>query len=225
VFTWNLSGSRFKEEWRAHPSGFAAKLEPADEGRLNHLNRLRRRLVGPLITLSKAFSSPVTGEEFAKAVYRYIGKARIDRMTMHMLARLQKNGEVALAEHTTQVWSALMNVLNDMATVLGEHRMSGETALELFRAALVSTDIGSIPQSLDAVQIGVSDRMRFTEPKVVFLLGANEGVFPSLPSAGGLLSDRDRRRLIESGVPFEDDREHHVSSELFSAYSALSEPL
>ncbi len=222
IFIWNITGSRFKEEWRAHPRGFASSLEPTDEARLSHLNRLRRRLVEPLQELTRTLSRPLTGEEFARAVYRYMVRARMDRLTRHMLARLQANGELALAEHTARVWDALMNVLNDMAHVLGDHRLNGETALELFRAAAVQTDIGSIPQSLDAVQIGAADRMRFAQPKVVFLLGANEGVFPSLPTAGGLLSDRERRRLMDAGVPFEDDREHHASAELFSAYSALS---
>ena len=222
IFTWNISGSRFKEEWRAHPRGFVPSLEPADEARLSHLNRLRRRLTEPLQELTMALSRPLTGEAFAKAVYRYMVRARIDRLTRHILARLQANGEVALAEHTARVWNALMGVLDDMAHVLGDHRLTGETALELFRAAAIQTDIGSIPQSLDAVQIGAADRMRFAGPKVVFLLGANEGVFPSLPSSGGLLTDRERRRLMDAGVPFEDDREHHASAELFSAYSALS---
>ncbi len=222
VFTWNLTGARFKEEWRAHPRGFVSSLESKDEARLSHLNRLRRRLVGPLVSLSKALAKPVTGEEFARALYRYIVHARIDRMTRHMVARLQKNGETALAEHTVRVWDALMGILNDMAHVLGEHRISGETALELFRAAAIHTDIGSIPQSMDAVQIGAADRMRFAQPKVVFLLGANEGIFPSLPTAGGLLSDRERRRLMDAGVPFEEERAHHASAEMFSAYSALA---
>ncbi len=222
VFTWNITGAQFKSEWQAHPRGFASALEAADEAALSHLNRLRRRLVRPLFELTEALSHPLSGEQFAKAVYRYIRHARIDRMTVHMIRRLRQNGEAALAAHTTQVWNALMALLDDMASVLGGDTVRAETAVELLRAAAMKTDVGTIPQSLDAVQIGSADRIRFAAPRTVFVLGVNEGVFPALPSAQGVLSERERRRLMEAGVPFEDDRAYHTAAEQFLAYSALS---
>lgn len=222
VFTWNITGAQFKSQWQAHPRGFASTLEAADEATLSHLNRLRRRLVRPLQTLCDALNGTVTGETFAKAVYRYICHARIDRMMVFTVARLRKNGEEALASHLTQVWEALIGLLDDMASVLGAETMTAATAVDLLRAAAVKTEVGAIPQSLDALQIGAADRMRFARPRVVFVLGANEGVFPALPPTQGVLSDRERRRLIETGVPFEDDRAHHTAAEQFLAYSALS---
>lgn len=222
VFIWNITGARFKTEWTMHPRGFAAAPDERDEARLRYLNRLRRRLVRPLVKLQKALSVPVTGEAFAKAVYTYLLDARIDRMLKRQIARLARSGEPALAEHTAQVWEALMGLLDDMASVLGEDRLEAKEALDLLHTAARGTDIGSIPQALDAVQIGAADRIRFTEPAAVFVLGANEGVFPALPSASGVLTDRERRQLIDIGVGLEDDRALHVASEQFIAYAALS---
>ncbi|MBE6764078.1 MAG: hypothetical protein E7553_07010 [Ruminococcaceae bacterium] len=221
VFIWNLSGAQFKAEWQAHPRGFSAATEEQDVKRLAHLNRLRRRLVAPLMTLADALAKPLSGEEFAKAVYRYLHQAHIDRLVGRQIVHLRNHGEPALAEHTEQVWNALMALLDDMARVLPD-RLSAEEATELLREAAIVTDIGAIPQAIDAVQIGAADRMRFTAPKAVFVLGANEGVFPALPGGQGLLSDRDLRTLIEAGVPFEDDREQHNATEEFLAYSVLS---
>lgn len=223
VTVWNISGAQFKTEWQAHPRGFSAAMDARDVSRLEHLNRLRRRLVSPLLALADALTKPLTGEQFAKAVYRYMREARLDRMTRHQIAHLRTHGEPALAEHTEQVWNALITLLDDMAQVLPD-RIDAEDATELLRAAAIGTDIGAIPQAIDAVQIGAADRIRFTAPKAVFVLGANEGIFPALPSGQGLLTDRERRLLIDAGVPFEDDRERHTATEQFLAYSALSAP-
>ncbi|MBQ3093913.1 MAG: PD-(D/E)XK nuclease family protein, partial [Clostridia bacterium] len=108
------------------------------------------------------------------------------------------------------------------ANVLKDDRLTANKAWELLHAAAMHTDVGAIPQALDAVQIGDADRMRFAQPKAVFIPGANEGVFPALPSAQGLLSDRDRRRLMEAGVPFEDTRAYFASEQQFLAYSAMA---
>lgn len=85
-------------------------------------------------------------------------------------------------------------------------------------------DLGSIPQSLDAVQIGSADRIRFSSPKTVLILGANEGVFPAYPVSSGVLGDAERRRLIEMGLPMADTSEWQTAEERFYAYTALAAP-
>ncbi len=222
VYIWNITGAQFKAPWKAHPRGFASTMEAKDERALDYLNRLRLRLVRPLLKLTDALSEPLSGEAFATAVYRYITEARLDRATARQIKRLHRGGEPALAEHTEQVWRALMALLDDMANVLGEERLDAAQLTELLRASAVGTDIGTIPQMLDAVQIGAADRIRFAEPTTVFVIGANEGIFPSLPPSNGLLSDRDRRLLFEAGVELRDDREHHTMNERFLAYTAVS---
>ncbi len=222
VFIWNITGARFRFEWQAHPDGFSSALEKADLNRLAHLNRLRRRLVRPLERLEKELARPVNGEQFARAVYTYIRDARIDRMAALQIKRLYASGEPALAQHAEQVWNALMALLDDAAAVMAKETMDGREAAELLRAAAAATDLGAIPQQLDAVQIGQADRIRFYEPSAVFILGANEGVFPALPVSGSLLTDRERRTLIGAGLPFEDGCERHTASEQFLAYAVLS---
>lgn len=222
VYIWNLSGSQFFSEWTLSPSGFDTSHEEHDVKELAFLNRARRRLIAPLNTLSEALRGTVTGEGFAKALYRYLLDARIHRTVLRQIHRLRASGEHALADRTEQVWDAMIALLDDMARVMKHDRLTATEAIELLRAAAVKTDVGSVPQTLDSVQVGAADRMRFSAPKVVFAVGANEGIFPALPSSGGILTDRDRQALCKAGVPFEDHREQHTASERFLAYAAIS---
>ena len=82
----------------------------------------------------------------------------------------------------------------------------GETVLpaarfeELFTMLARLIDLGRIPQGLDAVTVGTADRIRYTSPRAVFILGATEGEFPAYPAGGSLLTEDDRRRLAFCGV-------------------------
>ncbi len=222
VYIWNIPGAQFFTEWTMSPRGFQGEITEHDERELRFLNRMRKRLIKPLYRLSDALSAPLNGEQFARAVYRYIIDARIDRAVMRQIKRLYRVGEQALAEHTQRVWAALIALLDDMAHVMKDDVITPTEAVELLRAAALKTEIGAIPQTLDSVQIGTADRIRFVSPKVVFVIGANEGVFPSLPSSDGVLTDRERQQLCEAGVPLEDHGEQHTAVEQFLAYTTLS---
>ena len=121
---------------------------------------------------------------------------RADLLTRMRVARLDRCGEPALAERMARVWDVTMELLDKIAVVCGKIACIPEKLTQLFRMTSGLLDIGSVPQSLDAVQVGSADRIRFSDPKTVLILGANEGVFPAYPAPGGILTDNERRELI-----------------------------
>ena len=56
------------------------------------------------------------------------------------------------------------------------------------------------PETQDAVMLTTADRMRLSGPKVCFVVGAEEGKFPKLAGASGLLTHADRDLLVQNGV-------------------------
>ena len=70
-----------------------------------------------------------------------------------------------------------MELLDKFASALGEAALPRPSSPSCSGSPAVSWIWGT-PQALDAVQVGSADRMRFSHPKTVFILGANEGVFP-----------------------------------------------
>ncbi len=224
VFTWNISGDRFREEWRSHPREYGAVFDQKDRRELEHLNRLRRRLVEPLMVLSDDLKGQVTGKQYVRAVMKYIHLSRIDRMIARQTAHLTAIGEMGLSQHTSQVWEALMGLLDDMALIFEHTSMNAAQLTDLLQGGASVTDIGSIPQQMDAVQIGQVDRMRFSNPQVVFVLGANEGIFPAVLEENNVFSAVERRQLMDLGLPFRDLCEQHTSFEHFLGYVALSAP-
>ncbi len=71
-----------------------------------------------------------------------------------------------------------MGLLNEMARLLGEQTVTVTEYEDLFGLLLRASDLGHIPQTLDAVVLAGAGKMRLDDPDYVFVLGLAEGEFP-----------------------------------------------
>ncbi len=222
---WRIDGRRWREEWTGNPNGLSVMADDASDRRLAYLNLLRRRLMKPLERLRAALLSPgANGESFARAVYRYLIDVRADTLTRLRVARLERENEPALADRMDRLWDTMMSLLDRLCAAFRREKLTPARFVGLLRLAAGLTDLGAVPQSLDAVQVGQADRIRFAAPKAVYILGANEGVFPAYPAARGLLSDEERKELIALGLPLADASDVRTAEERFFAYAAVAAP-
>lgn len=225
AFMWRIDGNRWDAPFTANPSGLTA-MRTADKEALKLLESLRVRLIAPLKTLRATLGSAVNGEVFARAVYAYLTDRAVnaDEGTRRLHAVLTDEGEPLLAEQTAKLWDVVMDMLDRFATVFANEQLPTKRYADLFRLAAGLVSLPSIPQSLDAVQVGSADRVRLRSPKAVFILGANESVFPAYPTDSNLLSDREREMLKADGLHFSGDRLLKAAEERFFAYTAVAAP-
>lgn len=226
AFTWRITGSRWRREWTDHPDGLSVQADERSHERLHYLNILRSRLVAPLEKLAAALhrTPALNGDAFARAVYQYLLDVRADRMLRLQVRQMQRAGEDAMADRLTRLWPLLIGMLDTFAHTLRQHPLPCGRLIALFQLVVSTADLGEIPQTLDGVQIGSADRIRFAHPKTVFVLGANEGVFPAYPAPGNLWSTADRQRLISAGLPLSDTGDDAILQERLYAYQALAAP-
>lgn len=224
VFLWQIDGNLWKEPWTQHPDGWDLRADEATDRRLSYLNLLRRRLMAPLTELRASLGARTSGRNFARAIYRYLTRIRVSRVVRLQVKRLAAAGEHTLSRRQERIWDVLMELLDRFSAALGDTELSTERLTELFVLVASKTDMGDIPRGLDAVQVGDAGRMRFSSPKIVFAAGANEGVFPAGVSVGGLISDGERRRLTELGLPMTDSGAYTAAEERFFAYTAVTAP-
>lgn len=222
VFLWNIRAKQWKLPFTAHPDGMQAQPDEESNERLWYLNRLRHRLAGPLIHLQTRLDGTHTGEEFAAAVWAFLQELRVPRMVRLQVARLKKAGELHAAEQQARLWDYTVSLLDKFSALNTPSTL--KQFADLWHLAVASDDLGSIPPTLDGVNFGAADRIRYTAPKTVFILGANEGVFPAYPPTGGLLTDHERRQLEAAGLPMADDADHQTAEERYYAYMALAAP-
>lgn len=227
VFRWNIRGGRWRQEWDWNPEGLSVRVDERTVRQLGYLNLLRKRAAEPLDKLTASLArngKRVNGRQFGEAVYRYLQNAQVPRLLRLQVRRLDAAGEPALADRMERLWDLLMSLLDRFGTVLRDTVLPAKRFAGLFSLAAAAADLGSIPQGLDAVQVGSAERMRFSNPKFVWILGANEGVFPAYPVSNGLLSDSERMILSEGGLTLAESGERKTLEERFFAYMAIAAP-
>lgn len=215
-FVWEINGAAWLQEFTGSPAGYAAETG-ADKLLLERLNALRAEITAPLRTFYDAVQH-CDGAGFARAVFAYLTDAGI-------LERLRTAEEDdPIAGDCAQLYDVLVGLLEQFATALRGVILPPAQLAELLRMVAASVDIGSIPQTLDQVIVGSADRVRLSSPKAVFLVGANEGVFPAVCRTGGVFSDDEREQMIEAGLELAATAESKALDETFCAYTALCAP-
>ncbi len=222
VLLWKISGSRWLEPWQGNPRGFVDGEAQEDILALEAVNRLREKVMSPLTALSKRLKGD--GAQMAKAVWDFLEDIAASETLRAMVEDLESHGEHALADELNRSWDSFIRLLDQTADTLSHFDMTVSRFRELLQLALSTCDLGHIPQGLDQVALGSADRMRPSDVKVVFLVGANEGEFPASSPSSGLLGDSERRQLIACGLPLSDTAAQRACEEQFLAYTSLSVP-
>ncbi len=225
VYMWRLEGSDWEREWTDNPAGLGAEHTAHTARRLAKLNDWRRQAIAPLSTLRQALRGRVSGRQFAEAVYAFLTyHEELPRQVAAQHARLEELAEPILAAHTARLWDELMGVLDRFATALQEETLPAARLEELFTMLCGMMDMGTIPQGLDAVTVGAANRIRYAHPWAVFVLGANEGVFPAYPTEDGLLTEEERDTLRALDMELAGDLVSQCVEERYYVYTAVTSP-
>ena len=71
---------------------------------------------------------------------------------------------------------------------------------KILRVGLKNSGLGKIPGTQDQVIFGDVDRSRSHKVDAVFIIGLNDGVFPSVNNKEGFFNDLDRDVLKKDGI-------------------------
>lgn len=218
-FTWNVTGKEIFLPFTRSPSGYSSSMSEEDERNLEIINRLRERVASLLGAFSDAVRS-ASGRDISAAVYNLLSDSGSDRC----LAALCTGGmlDATEAQVQAQIWDLLMQVLNQLAIILDNDRVTVREYASLLTLMFAQTSVGAIPQGLDEVSFGAADRMRPDQPRAVFIVGATLGVFPAGASSSGVFTDSERQELHSMDMPVADGSERQLIEERLLACNALS---
>lgn len=221
ALVWRITPSQWRNEWAGNPRGFGVEFTDNDKKALETLNKLREKIVAPILALKKRMTD-TNGETISREIFTFLRTWGVDENLKSFTAVLENNGESDLAIEQGRIWKILAEIIDSLYSATGKAAMSIARYKELFEILVSTKDLGQIPNGIDEVIIGSADRIRAAAPKAVFIVGANTGVFPMESSGGVLLSDTERCELIENGADLVSNLEYNSVSERFIAYHALT---
>ncbi len=223
IFVWNINRNDFKSEFKNNPRGFSSVFSDNDKTELDIAEKVRNSVIFPLDSFKEKCKES-TGMEISKAVYELLLSLNVPDSLDKLYNELELQGKKDLAAQQIRLWNILMSVLDKMTAVLNNTRISAKKYFELLSIQFENVQISEIPQSMDSVQFGDAQRIRLDSVKAVFIIGANEGEFPSIPSISGVFTETERKQLALVDLPFQDSAEEISFHEKFLVYSCLSAP-
>ncbi|MCH5316372.1 MAG: PD-(D/E)XK nuclease family protein [Eubacterium sp.] len=222
VYIWNISGvKKWSNPFISSTKGFTAEMTDSDKKRLEEINASRKYLFNRINRFKNSVKNE-TAREISRGIYELLHSFSVNKHLKEIAQSLSEYGRDILAEEQGRVWDILMDILNQLAVICGDEKISLKDYLSLFSIMTANEDLGVLPQGLDNVQFGQADRIRADNPKSVYILGANEGEFPKAVMSGGLLSESDRIILSKKELELYSFGETLNLQERYFAYMATA---
>lgn len=223
VNTWNIHGEQFLgDAWTMNPDGFVAELSPRGEIILNAANRVKEALAAPLMKLFILLDAAESIADMCKALYSYMQEVSLEDKLSELAKKAADRGDLKQARELSRIYEIILNTLADTAEALGDESSDAEEFMLILRSIFDKTEIGTIPTSVDEVNIGSASMLRASSPKYAFVIGLCEGEFPAAVSDTGIFSSTDRQRLTELGIELSGNNDIRSSDELMYASRAFS---
>ena len=200
VLMWDISGNDFENVWTMGTQGLQKENEELRKSRLEKLNQSRVTLMDPIIHLRRGLRSASNTGDMLLALNGFMEEISLNRQLNAEAVWLSENHEKQKAQEYAQVYGILCKLMEQMYGVLGETVRSVEDFAMLFKTAVSLYTVGTIPATIDCVNVGSLSSQRNCDTPYLFVIGANEGSFPAVQGNQSLLSDRERQKLIDLEV-------------------------
>ena len=224
AYTWSPDAAAWRTGFAKSPRGFGEnELTDEDRKTLADAEKARQLLVTAVDSL-RGRARGANAEQISRALYFCLKELGAEEQQAAQIESIRAARGIPAAEEAAREWNVVMQLLDEMAHLLGGQGVTLAEYEDLFSLLLRSSDLGHIPQTLDAVVLASAGKMRLDAPDYVFVLGLAEGEFPCAPAESGLLTHADRDALMAQQVELPDCFENRVIREQVCFYKALTAP-
>ncbi|WP_314303196.1 helicase-exonuclease AddAB subunit AddB [Brevibacillus parabrevis] len=220
VLAHGVFGYQWAEEsaWRFRGQAGAAEDAQADE--------LRRKYAAPLLAFERELKQ-ATGKsvrDMTLALYNLLIALDVPNKLEYWQRKAEKEGDLDAAQVHGQVWTGLVELMDQVVEVMGDESMDLATYARVLDSGLESIELGLVPPALDQVLVGAMERSRQPDVKALFILGVNEGIIPLRPKEEGILDEAERERLAEMGQSLAPSAKQKLMAEPYLLYQAMTRP-
>lgn len=227
VLACGIRGSRWtkEEEWNMSPDFLPDQVDLVkQQGLLKEINTIRHGITAPIIKFRGKTRRKKEATEFCSALFEFLCELDVPSRMEKIIDQFKEEGQLDIANEYSQVWNIIMEVFDQVVEVMGDEKLGLEDFANILKIGFGEYQVGLIPASLDQVLVGSVERSKSHEIKALYILGVNDGVFPSSNFEEGILSDQDRSALRNKGIEMANDTRAQVFDEQYLVYRALTTP-
>ena len=213
---WGIKRNKWKEDFKYEMEDESKKQE------IERLNEIRKQIIEPLVILKKNIDKEKTAINITKQIYTFLQEQNIEEKISKKVKWLEENGLIDLANEYVESYNIILEVLDEIVLVFQEDKMTIDIYSKILKIGLKNSELGKIPATQDQVTLGDVDRTRSHKVDIVFVIGLNDGVFPSVNKDEGFLNDADREKLKNDGMELANGTLENLYEENFNIYKVLT---
>lgn len=209
---WGIKQNKWKKEFT-----YGIKDETKEE--IEYLDKLRQQIINPLVELKNKFGNV---KDTTKAIYEFLIEQKIEEKINIKVNYLQEIGQIDLANEYISSYKIILDIFDEIVLIFGNEKLSINKYMQILKTGLKNSELGKIPGTQDQVIVGDVDRSRSHKVDVIFIIGLNDGSFPSINKAEGFFGDRDRELLKNDGIELANGTIENLYEENFNIYKAFT---
>ncbi len=211
---WGIKGSKwYSKEW---------KFYDETEEEQKQILYAKEQVTTPLLEFKKSLQGLKTVKDISTSIYEFLVKNNIAEKLEEKICYLKQNNQLEKAKEYEKSFQIFIQLLDEIVLVLGEQNITFEKYAKILKMGFTQSDLGVIPEAADQVVIGDVDRSRSHKIKVAFLIGLNDGIFPSVQKEEGFLDDNDRQILKQQGIELAKGTMEKLYDDNFNIYKAFT---
>lgn len=159
-----------------------------------------------------------------KVIRTFLESINASALCEDFAALQEKNGYKVEASATRQSFRKIQDILDQMEKILSDCVMDFNQFNKILETTITSQEISTVPMYIDCVYIGDCDKSRYEKKKYIFILGANDSLFPNEKSAAGLLSQQEYVEWNKNGYPLYPNATQINMNERLNALMVMLKP-
>ena len=211
---WGIKKDKWKKEFTYG--------EEKDKAEIERLEEIRKEIVIPLIKLKSEIDKNKTAENISKILYEFLLKQEINLKIQNKIEQLKQIGQIDLAKEYKSSLQTIIDILDEIVLVFKDDKMSIDKYAQILKVGFKNSTLTKIPGTQDQVILGDVERSRSHKVKAIFIIGLNDGVFPSVHKDEGFLNDKDREILKQDGIELAKGTIENLYEDNFNIYKAFT---
>ncbi|WP_125151978.1 helicase-exonuclease AddAB subunit AddB [Clostridium rectalis] len=198
------------------------ELSDEEKDRLSYINDIKNRIVIPLNQFHEEIKNTNTIKNMCRALYSFLNKVNIQEKIQVWINDFIKKDRLDKVSEYNQIWNIIVDILDQMVEVIGNEKLDSEVFGNILKSGFSEYELGLIPPSIDQVLVSSIDRLRSHDILGLYIIGANDGIFPGAINDEGILTDMERDILRLKGVEIAKDTKSKAFEDQFLTYITLT---
>ena len=135
--------------------------------------------------------------------------------------KLNKNN-LELAKEYKISYEIIINIFDEIINIFKNEELTLNDFYKILKIGFKNSSLGKIPSGQDGVTVGDTERSRANRVRAIFIIGLNDGVFPSVEKQEGFFNDTDRSFLQEQGIELAKGTLENLYDDNFNIYKAFT---